>query len=300
MSGQSNTTHARRELLRGCLLMLTAAFCFAILHGSVRHLSAEVHPFQVTFFRNLFGLLVLVPWFVTQGLAPLRTRRIGLHLVRAAFNVSAMLLFFLALGMTPIAQVQALGSSAPLFTPVLAVFILRERVRLRRWSALMAGFVGTLIIIRPGLQEVDLGSWLTLASAAIWGLTLIIIKVLSRTDSAVTITAYMVLLMTPLSLAPALLYWVWPSPMAWFWLLVTGISGTVAQLLMAQSFRHADASVVLPLDFTKIIWGGMIGYFAFGENVDVWTWMGATVIFAGVMYITYRERQLAGTRAARE
>jgi drug/metabolite transporter (DMT)-like permease len=275
------------------LRLATAAVCYAILHGSVRYISAEIHPFEITFFRNLFGFIVLLPWFVVHGLQPLRTRRIGLHLLRASSNVVAMLMFFMALSMTPLAQVQALGFTAPLFATVLAIFILGERVRLRRWTALIAGFVGALIIVRPGLQPMDTGSVLTVASAAVWGFTLITIKILSRTDSAVTITAYMVLLMSPLSLLPALFYWTWPSPEMWLWLVVCGVSGTIAQLLMAQSFRVADATVVLPFDFTKIVWGALIGYLAFGEVVDIWTWAGAAVIFSGVTYITYRERNLA-------
>jgi drug/metabolite transporter (DMT)-like permease len=103
----------------------------------------------------------------------------------------------------------------------------------------------------------------------------------------------MVILMSPLSLLPALFYWTWPDPATWFWLVVCGVSGTVAQLLMAQSFRVAEATVVLPFDFTKIVWGALIGYLAFGEVVDIWTWIGAAVIFSGITYITYRERKLA-------
>ncbi len=283
----------RGKVLRGALLMAAAAACYAILHGSVRYISEEIHPFEITFFRNLFGFIVLLPWFVVHGLRPLRTRRIGLHLLRASSNVVAMLMFFMALSMTPLAQVQALGFTAPLFATVLAVFILGERVRLRRWTALIAGFIGALIIVRPGIQPIDTGSLLTVASAAVWAFTLITIKILSRTDSAVTITAYMVILMSPLSLLPALFYWTWPDPAMWFWLVVCGVSGTVAQLLMAQSFRVAEASVVLPFDFTKIVWGALIGYLAFGEVVDIWTWVGAAVIFSGITYITYRERKLA-------
>jgi drug/metabolite transporter (DMT)-like permease len=286
-------TGGHGDVLRGALLMAAAAACYAILHGSVRYISSDIHPFEVTFFRNLFGFFVLLPWFVVHGLQPLHTRRLGLHVLRAGSNVVAMLMFFMALSMTPLALVQALGFTAPLFTTVLAIFILGERVRLRRWTALMAGFVGALVIVRPGLQPVDTGSLLTLGSAAVWGFTLVIIKILSRTDSAVTITSYMVLLMSPLSLLPALFYWTWPDAAGWFWLVVCGVSGTVAQLLMAQSFRVADATVVLPFDFTKIVWGALIGYVVFAEAVDIWTWIGAAVIFSGVTYITYRERKLA-------
>jgi drug/metabolite transporter (DMT)-like permease len=280
------------------LLMAAAAACYAILHGSVRYISSDIHPFEISFFRNLFGLFVLMPWFVVHGLQPLRTRRLGLHLLRAGSNVVAMLMFFMALSMTPLALVQALGFTAPLFTTVLAIFILGERVRLRRWTALIAGFIGAVIIVRPGFQPIDTGSLLTLGSAAVWGFTLVIIKVLSRTDSAVTITSYMVLLMSPLSLLPALFYWTWPDPAGWFWLVVCGVSGTAAQLLMAQSFRVAEATVVLPFDFTKIVWGALIGYLVFGEVVDIWTWIGAAVIFSGVTYITYRERKLAASGRA--
>jgi drug/metabolite transporter (DMT)-like permease len=292
-------TGNRGNVLHGALLMATAAACYAIMHGTVRYLSSELHPFEITFFRNLFGFIVLLPWFAVRGLQPLRTRRIGLHLLRASSNVVAMLMFFMALSMTPLVLVQALGFTAPLFTTVLAIFILGERVRLRRWTALMAGFIGALIIIRPGFQPIEVGALLTVGSAAVWGFTLITIKILSRTDSAVTITAYMVLLMSPLSLIPALFYWTWPEPTAWFWLVVCGVTGTVAQLLMTQSFRVAEATVVLPFDFTKIVWGALIGYLAFGEAVDVWTFAGAAVIFSGVTYITYRERNLAASERDR-
>jgi drug/metabolite transporter (DMT)-like permease len=285
----------RGNVLRGALLMAAAAACYAMMHASVRYLSSDIHPFEITFFRNLFGFIVLLPWFVMHGLQPLRTKRFGLHLLRASSNVVAMLMFFMALSMTPLVLVQALGFTAPLFTTVLAIFILGERVRLRRWTALMAGFIGALIIIRPGVQPVELGALLTVGSAAVWGFTLITIKILSRTDSAITITAYMVLLMSPLSLLPALFYWTWPEPAAWFWLVFSGVTGTVAQLLMTQSFRVADATVVMPFDFTKIVWGALIGYLAFGEAVDFWTFAGAAVIFSGVTYITYRERNLAAS-----
>ena len=286
-------TGNRGQVLRGALLMAAAAACYAMMHASVRYLSSQLHPFEITFFRNLFGFIVLLPWFVMHGWQPLHTRRFGLHLLRASSNVVAMLMFFMALSMTPLVLVQALGFTAPLFATVLAIFILGERVRIRRWTALIAGFIGALIIIRPGIQPVELGSLLTVGSAAVWGFTLITIKILSRTDSAITITAYMVLLMSPLSLLPALFYWTWPEPAAWFWLVFCGVTGTVAQLLMTQSFRVAEATVVMPLDFTKIVWGALIGYLAFGETVDVWTFAGAAVIFSGVTYITYRERNLA-------
>jgi len=272
--------------------MLAAAVLFATMHAGVRYISAEIHPFEVTFFRTLFGFIFLAPWFAVQGFALLRTRRLGMHLARAGSNVVAMLMFFMALSMTPMVQVQSLAFTAPLFTTILAALILKETVRFRRWMGTLVGFIGAMIIIRPGFQPVDAGALLTVGSAIVWAFTMIIIKQLSRTDSAITITAYMVILMTPMSLCVAVFFWSWPTLIQLAWLAVIGITGTLAQFLMAQAFRVADASLVLPLDFTKVAWGAIIAWLWFGEVVGIWTWVGALVIFSSATYIAIRERKL--------
>ncbi len=279
--------------LLGVAFMLASTVAFAGMHGGVRYLAVELqlHPFEIAFFRNFFGLLALTPWFVRQGLVPLRTERFGLHVSRAFINVVAMLLFFMGLGLTPLAQVQALGFTAPLFATLLAIAFLRERVFLWRWSALIVGFIGALIIIRPGIKAIDVGSLLVLASAATWACAIIIIKMLSRTDSSVTITAYMVLLMTPLSLVPAVFFWQWPNGEQLAWLVFVGVSGTLAQMGMAQSFRMAEATAVLPLDFMKLIWGALIGYMLFKEVPDAGIWIGGITVFSAATYIAYRESQ---------
>ncbi len=274
--------------------MVLSTMCFAAMHGGVRYLSLELHqhPFEIAFFRNFFGLIALTPWFMRQGLRPLRTQRFGLHVARALVNVVAMLLFFMGLYLTPIAKVQALGFTAPLFASLLAVLFLGERVLLWRWSALAVGFIGALIIVRPGFEHVDLGSVLVLTSAAIWSVAIIMIKQLSRTDSSVTITAYMVLLMSPLSLVPALFVWQWPNGEQLLWLAFVGVTGTLAQLGMAQALRVADATAVLPLDFLKLVWGAAIGYLAFREIPDAGIWIGGLTVFAAATYIAYRENQM--------
>lgn len=279
--------------LLGILIMLAATVAFASMHGGVRYLSLELHlhPFEIAFFRNLFGLVALAPWFIRRGLTPLRTQKFSLHVLRALINVVAMLSFFMGLSLTPIAQVQALGFTAPLFATLLAILFLGEKVFLWRWSALIVGFLGALIIIRPGIKSIDLGSLLVLGSAATWACAIIIIKMLSRTDSSVTITAYMVLLMTPLSFIPAAFFWQWPNGEQLLWLAFVGILGTLAQLGMTQAFRIADATAVLPLDFMKLIWGAMIGYIVFGEVPDTGIWIGGITIFAAATYIVYRESQ---------
>jgi drug/metabolite transporter (DMT)-like permease len=283
--------------------MVAATVAFASMHGGVRYLALEqgLHPFEIAFFRNLFGLLALAPWFLRQGLRPLRTQRFGLHVVRALINVVAMLLFFMALGLTPIAQVQALGFTAPLWATLLMIIFLREKVFPWRWGALAVGFIGALIIIRPGIKTIDLGSLLVLGSAATWACAIIIIKMLSRTDSSVTITAYMVLLMIPLSFVPAVFFWQWPNGTQLFWLGFVGISGTLAQMGMAQAFRMTEATAVLPLDFMKLLWGALIGYLVFSEVPDSGVWIGGFTVFAAATYIAYREsHDNAHSRAATE
>jgi len=279
-------------VLRGALLMLASTLFFALMHVAIRHLSSDLHPFEVAFFRNLFGGFVVLPWLIRYGLAPLRTQRIGLHALRVVFNLAAMLAFFYALTIAPLAQVTALNFTAPLFAALLAVPFLGETMRLRRWTAIAVGFVGTLIILRPGLAEVGLGPLLTLFASLAWAFALIVIKIIGRTESSVTIIAYMVILMTPASLVPALFVWEWPSGMAWVWLLGIGVLGTLAQLLMTEALRLADTAVIMPIDFFKLVWVAAIAFVAFGEVPDLFTWIGGFVIFASTVYITLRERRL--------
>ncbi len=277
---------------RGILLMVASTVGFSAMHVLVRFVSAELHPFQVAFFRNAFGVVVFLPFVLKSGFAVFHTRRLGLHGLRAMLNVTAMLSFFMALSLTPIAQVTALAFTAPIFAAVLSVVLLRERVQLRRWTAILLGFLGTLVILRPGLQSIDLGSVLTLVAAVLWAATMIVIRVLGRSESSLTITAYMNVLLALLSLVPALLFWRTPSLAALAWLLVIGILGTLAQLALAQSLKEAEPGAVMPFDFLKLIWVTILGYLLFAELPDAFIWLGGAIIVLSTSYIAYRESQL--------
>jgi len=278
--------------LRGIGWMLLATFFAAAMHASVRKVTDDgLHPFEVAFFRNLFGLLALAPWFVRSGLAPLRTRRFGLYSLRAAINLCAMLAFFYALAVAPLTQVTALAFTAPVFATLLAIPILGEVVRFRRWAAITIAFAGTILIIRPGFESLGAGSALALVAALGWAAVVLIMRTLGRTESAVTITAYMSLLITPLALVPALFVWIWPTPEQFGWLVVIGIVGNLGQLCLSQALKEADTHVVMPMDFLRLIWIAIIAYVAFDEVPDLPTWAGGAVIFASGAYITYRERE---------
>jgi len=278
--------------LRGIGLMVGSTVLFASMHAAIRYLSAELPPFQMAFFRSFFGLLVFLPiaWRTQFGF--LKTDRLWLHGIRALLNVCAMLSFFTALAMTPIARVTALSFTSPIFMAVLSVVVLGERMRVRRWAATILGFLGALIIIRPGLAEIDQGSMLVLGSAAVWAVCMIVIKILGRTESSLAITGYANLLLSVMAFVPAVMVWKNPSLEAWGWLVFIGVVGTFGQIAVAEALKQAEATAVMPFDFLKLLWAAAFGYIFFFEFPDFYTWVGAFVIFSSSMYIAYRESRL--------
>ena len=284
--------------IRGITLMFVSTFFFAAMHAIILHLTELMHPFEVAFFRNLFGLVFVLPWFIRFGLQPLHTSHFKLHFYRSLVNVVAMFSFFYAISITPLAEVTALGFAAPIFATVLAAIFLREVVRLRRWTAVIVGFIGTLIILRPGFNEIGLGQLLVLTSTIFWAVALLLIKQVGRYDSSVTIITYMSLLQLPLSLIPALFVWTWPPIETWFWLLAIGLIGGGAQWLMTEALRSADTSVVMPVDFCKLPWTALLAYLLFAQVPDIFTLIGGVVIFGSAFYIAIRERKVTARRSA--
>jgi drug/metabolite transporter (DMT)-like permease len=256
-------------------------------------MSASMHPFEIAFFRNLFGLLVIAPWFIKYGLKPLKTKRLKLHMARSFFNCIAMLSFFYSLSIAPLADVASLAFTAPLFASILAVIFLKEIVGIKRIIAIILGFIGALIIIDPVYSSINNGHILVLLSASVWSVSLIIIKVLGRTESSVTITSYMVIIMIPLSAIAAFFYWETPTLIDLFYLMIIGVCGTGAQMLLAQALRQGDTSIIMPFDFLKLIWAVGIGYLFFFEIPSVNTWVGSIIIFLSTLYIAYREKVLS-------
>ena len=280
------------DTLKGMAYMLGSTLAMSSMDMAVKFVSSDMHPFEVAFFRNLFGFLVLTPLFLRYGKGPLRTRRLGLHALRGCIQAFSVLLAFLALSMTELAKVAALLFSAPLFASLLAIVVLGENVRLRRVTALVAGLAGTLIILRPGFQALDPGSVLMLISASAWGACLIVIKVLARTESSATITIYSTIFTIPLTLAAALFVWQMPTWQQLALLLLIGGLGSLGHLCLAQALKLAEATAVLPLDFLKLVWASFYGYVLFAEVPDAWTWTGGLVIFSTVTYIAFRERRV--------
>lgn len=277
---------------RGMLFMVLATLALTGMHALVRYLSAEMHAFEITFFRNLFGLLIMTPLMFRAGVEELKSRQPRLHLIRSCFGILAMSLWFYGLSVVPIAEATALSFTAAIFGSVAAAVILRERMRLRRWTAVLTGFAGALIILQPGFQSVQPGAWIVLTSSLFWALALVTVKKLSSTDSIVCIVAWNSVLLTALSLPLALPVWVAPNAGQLGWLLVIGLLATLGHLAMTNAFRLADATAVFPVDFTRLLWASLLGFLLFAEVPDAATWVGGAVIFASTTYITFRERRV--------
>jgi drug/metabolite transporter (DMT)-like permease len=279
--------------LRGALWMVFAAFSFAAMTTLIRKLSNDMHPFELAFFRSLFGLLVMLPWFLRAGFGALKTGRLGLHGFRALVGLVSMLLWFLALSLMPIAEATALNFTAPLFATIGAAVFLGEKVKARRWGATVAGFIGALIIVRPEGFDLGFATTLVLVASACMSMAVLSVKSLSRTESSNTIVLYMGLIMTPMSLIPALLYWTAPQPTDYLWFVAIGLFATIGQISMAKAFASADISAVLPFDFSRLLFVAAFGFLLFGEAPDMWTWVGAAIIFSATLYTAHRESRAA-------
>ncbi len=197
--------------LRGMLLIGISAFGFSIMHVMIRLLTGNLHPFEVAFFRNLFGFMALLPILARTGPAVLRTKRLPLHALRSVLGLVSMLLFFSALQRTGLPKVTAMSFTAPLFATAGAVMFLRERIHARRMAALLVGFAGTVVVMRPE-TGVDAGVVMVLVSSALWAVAILTIKALSHTESSFQVTFYTGLFMAPLSFIPAAFVWSWPNP----------------------------------------------------------------------------------------
>jgi drug/metabolite transporter (DMT)-like permease len=275
--------------------MAAGAGFFAVMINLVRLLTDHFDPLQVVFFRNAFGLLAVLPWFLRQGLPVLRTKRLHLHIVRALFGITAMVLWFMTLSLMPLAEATALSFTAPIFTSVLAVLFLREVMHRHRWIAIAMGFLGALVIIRPGLAALNPVAALAVITALVWGSSTVLLKYMSRTETTSATVIYLPLFLTPISLLPALFVWQWPSPELWAFAILFGAVGTSGHYCLTRAVATADATSVIPFDYLRLPFVAVIAYLAFGEVADPWVWLGGALIAAGAIY---NARSEARARAA--
>ena len=278
--------------IQGVFWMLASCVWFSIMATLVRLLAQDMEAFSIVFFRNVFALMLMLPWVMRHGKSALHTTKLPLHILRGCTGVIGMLLFFSALVQIPITQAVSLSFTVPLFTTIAAIFFLKEKVGWHRWGALIVGFSGTLIILRPGAGDFQLASLLVIAATVTWALSNVVIKKLTKTEYPQTMVFYMTLLMTPLSLPFALLEWQVPVGIQFVYLFGLGAVSNLAQLCLFRAYAKTDVSVVLPADFSRLIFTSILGYIFFAEILDMWTALGAMVILASTIYISRRESRI--------
>ena len=278
---------------RGLFFMLVATLLLAGMHSLVRYLgSSELHPFIIVFFRNLFGFVAIAPLLYRGGLSSLASKQRGLHVVRAIIGIIAMLSWFYALSHVPIANATALSFSTTIFATLCAWLFLKERMRMRRWAAIFVGLLGVFVVLRPETTGFNAYAILVILSSVAWGSSVTVVKVLSRTDSVTSIVGWMSISLTLLSLPFALLHWQTPTGVQLLVLMLIGLLGTAGHMFMTSALRMADTAHIMSVDFMRLIWVSIIGVIWFQELVDVWTVVGAVIIFAAGWYIIFRESRL--------
>lgn len=284
--------------LASALWMLTACATLAAVATMGRYLTSSGLPAtQLVFMRSIIIVLTLSPLLMRRGRELISTDRLGLYIIRVIITGIAMTTWFASLAYIPVGEVTAISFLAPLFTTVGAALVLGEAVHARRWIATCVGFAGALVISRPGINEFNIGTGLALLSAFAMGASYLFIKFLSRRDDPNKIVFLSTLLMIPVTVLPALAVWRWPEPHEWGVIAAVGIATTLGHGALTRSISAADASFATSLDFLRLPFAVAFGYLAFGEMIDMWTWIGAGIVFASSFYIANREKTL-GKRAS--
>lgn len=286
------------HFLRAAGLMLASTMLFGLMAVTIKFASRTLSSFEIAFFRNAFGLLVLLPIVLHAG-SPLRTQQLPRYLLRSAIGMGSMLAGFWGITHLPLSQAVTLSTySTPLFVTIAAVVWLGEQVRARRWAAVIVGFIGVLVIVRPGTHGFSPASLVALLAAVLSAVVAVQIKQLSRIDQPDTIVLYTYIFWVPMSFVPALFVWQWPQPSTWAWLACTGLFGTGAQLLWARALKLGEVSALQPISFMQLPLVCAAGYFLFDEKLDRWTALGAAIILAANLYIAHRETRLSQRRIA--
>ena len=273
--------------------MLGAMTLFSTMGVFIKLSSSQLHPLEVVFFRNFLALFFLTPWIFQQRAKVFKSNRKKLYTVRAVFNVVGMAAGFTALTLIPLAEATALSFTAPLFATLGAALILGEIVRQRRIIAIFFGFVGMLIILRPGIEAISPGALLAIGNAITIAITVLIVKKLTTTEKPITIVAYMAVLQTPMALIPALFYWEWPNLITWTWLFCLAGAGTIGHLMYTKAIQLAEVSQLQPIDFVRLPIIALLGYIVFAEQPSIWVWIGGAVIFLSTAYVTHREATIS-------
>ena len=288
------------SVLTGLVIAVVAMFLFSLTHTSVRLMSDTMTAFQIVFWRMLLSMAMLMPWYAWQGFGLLKTRRPGMHALRAAVNCGGMLLWFFAIAVVPLGKAVAIHFVLPIFVMVLAVIVLRERVGIRRMSAALVGFGGVLLVLRPNEFGIGWPEIMILGSALCYATTVIFLKYMVKSETPLALTFYTNFFILLFTIPPTIWFWVPPSVDDIFPILAIGVTGTFAPLLYTTALRIADASIIAATDFLRLPITAGLAFALFGEVPDIWVWIGGGIIFLSTWYIAVRESRLEKSRKDRK
>ena len=278
-----------QDNLKGILWMMAAGLLFVAVTVLVRHLGSSLPAVQAAFIRYSIGLAMLVPLMFRMHWRSVRGAKLGIYTLRGLAHGAAVMLWFYAMARIPIAEVTAIGYTTPIFTAVGAILIFGERIHVRRMLAIAAGFLGTLIILRPGFQSISLGSLAQLTAAPCFAISFLFAKQLTRTENSTDILVMLSIGCTLTLLPGAVLNWHPPTLAEYFYLFLVAIFATAGHYALTRSFSRAPLTVTQPYSFLQLVWAMLFGYLLFSEVPDIWVVAGGAVIVSAISYLTHRE-----------
>ena len=276
--------------IKAVLLTISASFFAVLMEALIKAAQYDSNVYTIGFFRFFFGFLIILPYLVIKKFNTYKTKNLKFYIIRGAFNIPVMILGFGALVYVPLEQFKAMHFLSPIIVVLLSFIIFREQIYRFRIFALIIGFLGMLIIVRPGYVDFNIGTIMILVSLTFWSFIIILSKFVSKDDSPITMVTYQYTLMTIFALPLAIYFWQMPSLISILLVFIAAASGTILHLCLGLAYKYADLSVTQPIWFTGLIFGSGFGYFVFNEIPDFWTWIGGIVVFSSVLVITYFEK----------
>jgi drug/metabolite transporter (DMT)-like permease len=286
-----NVAYGLSGNIRGIGWMVLTGVMFVGVTVAVRYLGTSMNPVQAGFIRYAFGLLMVLPLLSRAGVLSLHSKRIGFHALRGLAHGCGVMLWFFAMSRIPIAEVTALGFTAPVFTTLGAALFLRERLRSYRVIAMLAGFAGALLILRPGFREIDIGALAQVAAAPLFACSFLMAKSATRTESSTMIVVMLSVFCTLTLALPALAVWRTPTLEELELLFATAALATTGHYCMTRAFKAAEVSAVQPFTFLQLVWATLLGLVLFDEHPDLWIALGGALIVTAASWMAHREVQ---------
>jgi drug/metabolite transporter (DMT)-like permease len=272
------------------LFMILSGFFATTMHCLIRFATEDHHPFEVAFFRTIFVLIIFLPLVARNGITSLKSNNVKLQTFRAIVGSVAMLCMFYGLSITELAKATALMFTVPIFATILAILFLKEIVGVRRWMAMLVGFSGALIVLRPDI-ELGFGPLLILCASLMWSSSMLMAKTLTKTDTISSITFWQAAGLIPATFILAIQVWEWPNLSQLFMFLMIAIAGTLVHWFLNEALKRAEISALLPLDYLRLIWSVSMGFIFFNELPKAGLWLGAALILGASTYIGIRQTQ---------